>query len=62
MMAIEQYKSYKQQLIESEIQKLIDDDLQYLILSSQDDLAKRLYSTLQKVYDIGYCEGSFLVN
>lgn len=53
-MAIEQYKGFKQRLIDSEIQKLINGELELLILVSQEELVKRLYSTLEKVYDIGY--------
>ncbi len=57
-MAIEQYKGFKQQLIESQIQKLIDGELELLILISQEDLAKSLYITLETVYDIAYREGT----
>lgn len=62
MMAIEeQYKGFKQRLIDSEIQKLINGELELLILVSQEELVKRLYSTLEKVYDIGYQEGCYVV-
>ena len=57
-MNIENHKSFKQELIETEVRQIYNFLSELTNSGLQSDIAKRLYNTLERVYDIGYREGS----
>jgi len=52
------YKGFKQELIETEIEQIHNFLSELPNSGLQSDIAKTLYNTLERVYNIGYREGS----